>query len=63
MRERIIIETDNKDAILAWLKKEQMTYKIISEVTDDWLTQEQMALAEWEKLSDEELISQWEQLS
>ena len=62
MMELIIIKTNESEKVKKVLQQEHITYEIYQEPEKDWEIQEKKALQEWQKLSDEELIVEWEQL-
>ena len=61
--ELIIIKTDNSQPIKKLLQQKHINYEAYNETQQNWITQEKLALQEWEKLSDEELITEWENLN
>ncbi|KLL02372.1 MAG: hypothetical protein MRERC_2c111 [Mycoplasmataceae bacterium RC_NB112A] len=62
MLELIIIKTNQSQEIRKILEKKHIHYEIYQIYPQDWETKEKIALREWEKLSDEELVSEWENL-
>jgi len=62
MTELIIIKTNESEKIKRFLEEKHINYEVYQEPQKDWKTQEKIALQEWEKLSDEELIAEWEKL-
>lgn len=62
MTELIIIKTNQGEKIKQFLQQEHINYEIYQEPKKDWETQEKKALQEWQNLSDEKLITEWEKL-
>jgi hypothetical protein len=62
MQELIIIRTNNSEKVKKVLKQEHINYEIYQEPKKYWKNQEKIALQEWQNLSDEELITEWENL-
>ena len=62
MAELIIIKTNQGGKIKQFLQQEHINYEIYQEPKKNWGTQEGLALQEWQNLSDEELITEWEKL-
>lgn len=62
MTELIIIKTNNGKEVKKFLEEKHINYEIYQEPNQDWELKEKLALQEWEKLSDEELIVEWENL-
>ena len=60
--ELIIIKTNQGEKLRKLLEKEQINYEIYQTPKQNWETQEKLALQEWGKLSDEELMAEWEKL-
>jgi hypothetical protein len=64
MTELIIIKTGNSKEIRKTLEAKHINYEVYQEETQqNWEFQERQALQEWNKLSDEKLIAEWENLS
>ena len=62
MNELIIIKTSNSQKLAKLLQEKHINYEIYQEPKLNWKAQEKLALQEWENLSDEELIAEWESL-
>jgi len=62
MTELIIIKTNESEKVRKFLQQEHINYEIYQEPKQNWETQEKLALQEWQNLSDEELIVEWEKL-
>jgi hypothetical protein len=62
MSELIIIKTDQGEKVKKILQQEHINYEIYQEPKKDWKVQEKKALQEWQNLSDEILIAEWENL-
>jgi hypothetical protein len=60
--ELILIKTNNPQEVKKLLEQKHIPYEVYQEPVKDWETREKLALQEWEKLSDEELITEWEKL-
>ena len=60
--ELIIIKTNNSQEVKKVLEEKQINYEVYQEPEKDWSTQEKKALQEWQNLTDEELITEWEKL-
>ena len=62
MTELIIIKTNEAEKVKKVLQQEHINYEIYQEPERDWKEKEKLALQDWEKLTDEELITEWEKL-
>lgn len=62
MAELIIIKTGQSDKVKKFLQQEHIDYEVYQETEKDWAVQEKKALQEWQNLTDEELIAEWEKL-
>ncbi|MCE8168448.1 MAG: hypothetical protein I3273_04835 [Candidatus Moeniiplasma glomeromycotorum] len=62
MTELILIKTNNSQELKKILSERQINYEIYQEPKKDWPAQEKKAFQEWQNLTDEELISEWEKL-
>ena len=62
MTELIIIKTNESKKVKKVLQQEHINYEIYQEPNQNWETQEKKAFQEWQKLTDEELITEWEKL-
>lgn len=62
MTELIIIKTEDSQELKKFLTERHINYEIYQEPKQDWENKEKLAFQEWEKLSDEELIAEWEKL-
>ena len=60
--ELIIIKTNEGERVKKVLQQEHINYEIYQEPKKEWETQEKKALQEWQNLSDEELMDEWEKL-
>ncbi|KLL03139.1 MAG: hypothetical protein MRERV_51c010 [Mycoplasmataceae bacterium RV_VA103A] len=62
MTELIIIRTHESEKIKKFLEQERINYEIYQEQEENWKSQEKKAFQEWQNLTDEELITEWEKL-
>ena len=62
MTELIIIKTNESQRVKKLLQQGKVNYEIYQEPEKNWEAKEKLALQQWEKLSDEELITEWESL-
>lgn len=60
--ELIIIKNNSSERVKKVLEQERINYEVYQEQEKDWKNQEKKALQEWQNLSDEELITEWEKL-
>ena len=63
MTELIIIKTNNSQELKKILEERHIFYEIYQETKKDWQIQEKKVFQEWQSLSDEELITEWEKLT
>ena len=62
MTDLIIIRTNESQRVRKVLEEKRINYEVYQEPEKNWEVKEKLALREWEKLSDEELIAEWERL-
>ena len=62
MTELIIIKTNESQRVKKVLEQQRIDYEVYREPEKNWENKEKLVLQEWKKLSDEELIAEWEKL-